>query len=178
MRSSRFKLVARFIGAVALILLLAPVLPAKQLTQKDYLSSLEADKIRDAETINEKVNLYLTFAEDRLKKFQYELAHPALARHGETLNGLMNGYQSCVDDAADLLQEGIEKQQNVHAGVDLMASKTKGFLDILHKIQTDATELEVYKENLDDAIEGTSDAMNEAEKDKKKVAAPPVRRRN
>ncbi len=178
MRSSVFKIAARFIGAAALVLLLTRVLPAKQLTQKDYLSSLEADKIRDAETINEKVSLYLTFAEDRLKKFQYELAHPALARHEEMLNGLMNGYQSCVDDAADLLQEGMEKQQNIRTGVDLMASKTKGFLDILHKIQTDGTQQEVYKDNLDDAIEGTTDAMNEAEKDKKKVAAPPVRRKN
>ena len=178
MRSFVLKLAARFIGAAALVLLLTPVLQAKQLTQKDYLSSLEADKIRDAETINEKVSLYLTFAEDRLKKFQYELAHPALARHEETLNGLMNGYQSCVDDAAALLPEGTENQQNIRAGVDLMASKTKGFLDILHKIQTDGIQLEVYKDNLDDAIEGTTDAMNEAEKDKKKVTAPPVRRRN
>jgi hypothetical protein len=178
MRGSVLRLTARFIGAAALVLLAAGALPAKQSFQKDYLSPLEADKIRDAETINEKVSLYLTFADDRLKKFQYELDHPALARHEETLNGLMNGYGSCVDDAADLLQEGMQKQQNIRAGVDLMASKTKGFLDLLHKIQTDGKELEVYKSNLDDAIEGTTDAMNEAEKAKKKVAAPPVRRRN
>jgi hypothetical protein len=178
MRNSGFNLAARFIGAAALVLLLAQTLPAKQMQQKDYLSGIEADKIRDAETVNEKVALYLTFAEDRLKKFQYELEHPALALHEETLNGLMNGYESCVDDAADLLQQGMEKQQNVRAGVDLMASKAKGFLDVLHKIQTDAKELEIYKNNLDDAIEGTTDAMNEAEKDKKKVAAPPVRRKN
>jgi hypothetical protein len=169
---------ARFAGAAALMFLLAQALPAKQKPQKDYLSALEADKIRDAETINEKVNLYLAFAEDRLKKFQYELEHPALARHEETLNGLMNGYGSCVDDAADLLQEGMGKQQNIRAGVNLMASKAKDFLDILHKIQTDAKELDIYKNNLDDAIEGTTDAMNESEKDKKKVAAPPVRRKN
>jgi hypothetical protein len=152
--------------------------PPRPAPQKDYLSSLEADKIRDAETINEKVKLFLTYAEDRLKKFQYELEHPALSLHEETLNGLMNGYGSCVDDAADLIQLGIEKQQNIRAGVDLMASKTKEFLETLHKIQTDAKQLEIYKDNLDDAIEGTTDAMNEAERAKKKVAAPPVRRKN
>ena len=146
--------------------------------QKDYLTSLEADKIRDAETINEKVKLFLTYAEDRLKKFQYELEHPALSLHEETLNGLMNGYESCVDDAADLIQLGIDKQQNVRAGIDLMSSKSKEFLETLHKIQIDAKELEVYKDNLDDAIDGTTDAMNEAERAKKKVAAPPVRRKN
>jgi hypothetical protein len=178
MRNSVGRMAVRWIGAAALALLAARGLPAKQLTQKDYLSSLEADKIRDAETINEKVSLYLTYAEDRLKKFQYELEHPALARHEETLNGLINGYGGCIDDAADLLQEGMQKQQNIRAGLDLMTSKTKGFLDVLHKIQTDAIQIEIYKDNLDDAIEGTTDAMNEAEKDKKKVAAPPVRRRN
>jgi hypothetical protein len=90
----------------------------------------------------------------------------------------MNGFQSCVDDAADLVQLGLEKQQNVRQGIDLMASKTKDFLVILQKIQADAVDIDVYKNNLDDALEGTTDAMNEAEKAKKKVAPPPVRRRN
>ncbi len=37
-------------------------------TQKDYLSSVEADKIRDAETTNDRIKLFLSFADDRLKK--------------------------------------------------------------------------------------------------------------
>jgi hypothetical protein len=151
---------------------------ARPVPQKDYLSALEADKIRDAETTNEKVKLFLTYAEDRLKKFEYELEHPALARHDEMLNGLMNGYQSCVDDAADLIQLGIQKQDNIREAVDLMAAKSKDFLERLNKIQADGKDIEAYKDNLDDAIEGTTDAMNEAERAKKKVAPPPVRRRN
>jgi len=61
--------------------------------------------------------------------------------------------------------------------VDLMAAKTKEYLDALKKIQADGKEIEIYKENLDDAIEGTQDAMNDAEKAKKTVAPPPVRRK-
>lgn len=177
MSGSWFSRGLRCVLAAAFLALLS-LSCAAQRPEKDYLSSLEADKIRDAETPNEKVKLFLTYAEDRLKKFQYELAHPALANHPEILNGLMNAYQSCVDDAADLLQLGLEKQQNVRPGADLMASKAKEFLDVLQKIQVDAVELELYKNNLDDAIEGTTDAMNEAEKAKKKVAPPPVRRKN
>jgi len=71
------------------------------------------------------------------------------------LNYLMNSYIGCVDDASDLIQEGIEKQQNVRAGVDLMANKAKEFLETLKKISADAKEIEIYKLNLDDAIEGT-----------------------
>jgi hypothetical protein len=146
--------------------------------QKDYLSALEADKIRDAETTNERIKLFLTFADDRLKKFQYELQHPSSNKHPEMLNSLMNAYVGCVDDAADLVQLGIQKQENIRPAIDLMASRTKEFLQILEKLSADGTEIDFYKDNLDDAIEGTRDAMNDAEKAKKAVAPPPVRRKN
>src|SRR6266436_7715779 len=146
-----------------------------QAEQKDYLSALEADKIRDAETTNERIKLFVQFADDRLKKFQYELEHPSTTNHEQQLNYLINAYIGCVDDAADLVQLGIEKQENIRRGVDLKAAKTKEYLEALKKIQTEAKEIEIYKENLDDAIEGTQDAMNDAEKAKKNVAPPPVR---
>lgn len=150
---------------------------ARAAQEKDYLSAVEADKIRDAETSNDRIKLFLTFAEDRLKKFGYEIEHPSSNRHNEMLNALLNAYIGCVDDAADVMQLGIEKQENIRKGIDLMASRTKEFLPILQKY-SNGSELEVYKDNLDDAIEGTQDAMNDAEKAKKKVAAPPVRRKH
>ena len=146
--------------------------------QKDYLSALESDKIRDAENTNERIKLFITFAEDRLKKFQYELQHPSSNKHSEMLNALMNAYVGCVDDAADLVQLGIQKQENIRPAIDLMAGKTKEFLQALQKVSADGTEIDIYKDNLDDAIEGTRDAMNDAEKAKKAVAPPPVRRKN
>lgn len=161
------------------LLMTASVVRGKAPQQKDYLTALEADKIRDAENDNnERIKLFLSFAEDRLKKFQYELEHPSSNRHADMLNSLLNAYVGCVDDAADLMQLGIEKQENIRKGIDLMAVRTKEFLAILEKISTDGTEREIYKENLDDAIEGTRDAKNDAEKAKKKVAPPPVRRKH
>ena len=149
-----------------------------QVPQKDYLSNAEADKIRDAETPNERIKLFILFADDRIKKFQYELEHPSQNNHEQMVNYLLNAYIGCVDDAADLVQLGIEKQQNVRAGVDLMAQKTKEYLEVLNKVKSDAKEIEIYKENLEDAIEGTQDALNDAEKAKKSVAPPPVRRKS
>src|ERR1700688_1101449 len=145
--------------------------------QKDYLSGVEADQIREAETPTERITLFLTFADDRLKKLQYELEHPSQTNHFEMINSLLNAYVGCVDDAADLIQLGIEKQQNIRKGIDLMASRTKEFLGILQKIPTDAADAELYKENLDDAMEGTRDASREADAAKKNVAPPPVRRK-
>jgi hypothetical protein len=169
-------------GALRMILILfglaslwARPLPAQD---KDYLTALEADKIRDAETTNDRIKLFISFAEDRLKKFQYELEHPSENRHVDMLNSLLNAYVGCVDDAADLVQLGIEKQENIRQGIDLMASKTKEFSETLAKYAANGPELESYKDNLDDAIQGTRDAMNDAEQAKKKVAPPPVRRKH
>jgi hypothetical protein len=148
------------------------------MAQKDYLSALESDKIRDAEGTNERIKLFISFADDRLKKFQYELQHPSSNKHPEMLNALMNAYVGCIDDAADLVQLGIQKQENIRPGIDLMAGRAKEFLAALEKLSEDGTEIDIYKDNLDDAIEGTRDAMNDAEKAKKSVAPPPVRRKN
>ncbi len=175
MRSQRYILLL----AVLLVLpLFSPLATSAQRPDKDYLSGIEADKIRDAETTNDRIKLFLEFADDRLKKFQYELEHPSPTKQSEMLNFLMNSYIGCVDDAADLIQLGLEKQDNIRQGVDLMAAKTKEFLPILQKYQAQGPELEIYKDNLDDAVEGTQDALNEAEKAKKKAAPPPVRRKN
>ena len=171
----------RFLPLLAILLLVPVCLPGvarAQRPDKDYLSALEADKIRDAETPNDRIKLFLEFADDRLKKFQYELEHPSPNKHTEMLNFLMNSYIGCVDDAADLIQLGLEKQDNIRQGIDLMAAKTREFLPILQKYASEGPERELYKDNLDDAIEGTQDALNEAEKAKKKDAPPPVRRKN
>jgi hypothetical protein len=168
----------RAILALAFTSALAGIAAAQAAPEKDYLSGYEADKIRDAETPNEKIKLFIQFADDRLKKFQYELEHPSQTNHTQQLNYLMNSYVGCVDDAADLMQEAAQKQKNVRAGVDLIASKAKEFLEILKKIQAEGKEGEVYKDNLDDAIDGTQDAINDAEKAKKTVAPPPLRRKS
>ena len=167
----------RFFLLFTLTLAFASFLHAQR-PEKDYLSIIEADKIRDAESPNERIQLFLTYADDRLKKFQYELEHPSPNKHSEMLNFLMNSYIGCVDDAADIIQVGVEKQDNVRQGIDLMATRAKEFLPILQKYLAEGPELEIYKENLEDAIEGTQDALNEAEKAKKKAAPPPVRRKN
>ncbi len=170
------KNLAKFLLSAALIAWALPAVVCAQV-KKDYLSQLEADKIRDAETTNERITLFLLYADDRLKKFQYELDHPSPRHHAEILNSLMNAYGGCVDDAADLIQIGKEKQDNIRKGIDLMAARAKEFLVVLEKISAEGADREIYKDNLDDAIAGTRDALNEAEKAKKEVAPPPVRRK-
>src|ERR1700726_13717 len=131
------KVSEKIIDALFCLVLFAGRSAIAQQEQKDYLSSLESDKIRDAESTNDRIKLFLSFADDRLKKFQYELQHPSSNKHTEMLNALLNGYVGCIDDAADLIQLGIEKQENIRPAIDMMATRTKEFLEVLNKVSAE-----------------------------------------
>jgi hypothetical protein len=161
------------------ILSAAPVSQAAAPQKKDYLSDAEADKIRDAGASGPRIVLFAKFAADRIKKLQYEFAHMDPADHKRTdrLNSLINEYIGCIDDAADLLDTGIEKQEDIRGGVRALQARLEEFLPYLQDLAANGPERETYKDNLDDAIEATQDAAKDAEKAVKEMAPPPVRRK-
>jgi hypothetical protein len=158
--------------------LCAPRAARAQAPTRDYLSEVEADKIRDAQDPNDRIKLFLDFAADRLKKFQYELGRASSQSHrAEVLNGLLNAYTGCVDDAADMITLAQEKQADIRPALKDMQARGKGFLETLEKLAKDGPELEIYRDTLDDAMDGTRDALKDAEKALKEMAPPPVRRK-
>jgi hypothetical protein len=173
----------RFLVAAVVVGIVLPLFAhrafADSLPQrKEYLSEAEADKIRDADTPSERMKLFISFADDRLKKFQYELTRTTAERgRTEILNGLMNGYAGCMDDAADQIDVAQEKQLDIHDALKTMISKGKEFLDILNKLDQDGTDLDTYRDTLEDAIEGTKDALSDAEDAGKVMPPAPVRRK-
>jgi chromosome segregation ATPase len=167
------------LGAVLLLASVAVArgpLPSPQ--EKDYLSESEADKIRDADTAALRIKLYISFAEDRLKKFEYEI-HRSVPerRRAEILNALLNGYSACVDDAADQIDVAQDKQMDIREALKMMRAKNKEFLETLEKYQKDGPELDTYRDTLDDAIEGTKDALSDIDDAEKQATAGPVRRK-
>jgi len=147
--------------------------------KKDYLTETEADKIREAGDTGPRIGLFATFAADRIKKIRYELAHidPADEKRADRLNALILGYTGCIDDAADLIEIGIEKQQDIRAGVKLMAADLKEFLPYLQDLAANGAERETYKSNLDDAVAATQDAQKDVDRATKETPAAPVRRK-
>jgi hypothetical protein len=151
-------------------------LPSPQ--EKDYLSESEADKIRDADTPALRIKLYISFADDRLKKFEYEIHRTVQERRrAEILNGLLNGYSGCVDDAADQIDVAQEKQQDIREALKMMRAKNNQFLETLEKYDKDGPELDTYRDTLEDAIEGTKDALSDIDDAEKEATPGPVRRK-
>lgn len=151
--------------------------PAAPPQNKDYLTPIEADKVRDATSPSEKVKLLLSFAADRLKRFELELKRPAAGPHrSEILNGLLNGYSGCVDDAADFIEDALDRHEDVHEGIREMQKQAPKFLEELKKLEAGGPELASYKDTLEDAIEATHDAASDADKAARQLE-PSVRRR-
>ena len=149
-----------------------------QESKRDYLTTLEADKIRDAELPALRIKLFVEFAADRLKKFHYELARPSSERmRSERLNSLLNAYTGCVDDAAELIDLGREQQSDIRAGIKELQKRAKEFLPQLEKLAAEGTDLALYNDTLLDAIEATKQAHADAEKAAKELAPAPVRRK-
>ena len=170
----------RMLAAGVLAAMLIPAAPhfAGAQEKKDYLTDSEADKIRDAMTPSDRIKLYMDFADDRIKKLKYTLAHPGSfdKNRSEELNGLINAYSGCVDDAADLVGLAHEKQQDIRAGVKVLKAKTQEFLEYLQVLDKSGPELDTYKDTLDDAVEATQDALQDATK-AEKDSSTPIRRK-
>ncbi len=168
---------ATLMGALLAGSILARV-PNRPAQKMDYLSDDEADKIRDARFPPEKIKLYVAFAEDRLTKFEYELGRTAQERRrSDILNGLLNGYAGCVDDSADQIALAQEKHVDIREALKLMKTKYTAFLATLQKYDKDGPDLDTYRDTLEDAIEGTKDALSDVEDALKESQAPPVRRK-
>ena len=147
--------------------------------QKDYLTQDEADKIREAQNPSDRIKLYISFAEDRIGKFEYEVNRPTHeAQYDDILNNLMNGYVGCIDDAADQIDVAQEKQVDIREAVKLMKQKDTEFLAKLQKFdQASGPDFDAYRYTLEDAIEGTKEAINDATDAEKALLPAPVRRK-
>jgi hypothetical protein len=165
------------IALLALATLISSTVAMRAQEKKDYLSDTEADKIREATTPSAKMILFVLFADDRIAKLKYTLAHPATdRRRAEQLNAMINAYTGCIDDAADVIDIARERQQDIKLGLKQLTTRGKENLAYLQELQKSGAELDSYKETLDDAVEATQDALNDAEKAGKEISAP-VRRK-
>jgi hypothetical protein len=145
---------------------------------RDYLSDEEADKIRDADTPALRIKLYMSFADDRLKKFDYELKRTAPERgRFEILNGLLNGYEGCMDDASNEIDDAKLKQTDIHEALKLMDAKGKMFLVQLRAYEKHGRDLVSYRDTLEDAIDSTNDALSDVASAEKRMLPAPIRRK-
>ena len=147
--------------------------------EHDFLSPGEAEKVRDAQSASDRARLFIAFAEDRLKKFEYELQlkGPQMNRV-EMLNGLLKAYTDCIDEASDRIDDGRQSELDMRPAIKEMQKKAAEYLATLNKIQTAGSRYAAnYKDSLGDAIADTQDALRDVKKAAKEYGSVPVRRK-
>jgi hypothetical protein len=150
--------------------------PATQ--ERDFLTGMEADKIRDADTPNLRIKLFLDFAADRLRKFHYERSRGIQNRQrGVRLASLLAAYAGCVDDASELIDLGRLKQQDIREGIADMEKRAAAYLAELELVASSQSEAAGFREELLDALDATREALAIAAKAREEIAPPPVRRK-
>ena len=138
--------------------------------QGDYLTQTEADKIRDAESPNERIKLFLDFAADRLQRFNHELHMKDTGpRRADFLNSLMDAFDSCVNEASSHIDSAVSNGNDVRDGIKDLEKRGAGFMTALEKIKKDNLDLSQYRDALEDAMGDLRDDIKDAKKEERRL---------
>ena len=85
--------------------------------------------------------------------------------------------QKSLDPLAYVIATAREKQMDIHAALKLMHAKYTEFLAQLEKYDKSGKDLDTYRDTLNDAIEGTKDAISDVQDAEKEMLPAPVRRK-
>src|SRR5262249_6926279 len=143
-------------------LLIVAALAIPAFAQHDFLTTTEADRVRDTQEPVARIKLYILFAKQRLDQVQSLLAKNRPGRSGE-VRQLLEDYTAIVDAMGAVADDAVVRKVNVSLAPPVMIDGEKKFLEQLTKIQSSApTDLEMYNFELKEAIEATSGAIETA----------------
>lgn len=143
---------------------------APLMADRDFLSSDEADQIRDTQEPNARINLYLHFAKQRLDQVKQLMSKDKPGRSG-LVHDLLEDYCNILDAIDTVTDDALGRKINLSKGTELVMKGEKPMLDDLQKIQDSGPrDLERYEFVLKQAIDATTGNL-EGGKDLDKRAA-------
>ncbi|HVB34064.1 MAG TPA: hypothetical protein VNJ52_06810 [Patescibacteria group bacterium] len=159
---------------IALLLAVALAAPlaafARPAQQQDFLTQNEADQIRNADSADARIGLFLDFAADRLQRFEHELQIKSTGPlRADFLNDLLDSFSACVDEASSRVDDAVNNGVDVRKGIRDIRKRVPRFLAELKKIKAKGTELKIYQDSLDDAAADLHDDLRDAKKAEKKL---------
>jgi hypothetical protein len=151
------------ICAIPICLLLSAGIPA--LAQRDFLTSDEVEKVREAQLPNDRLKLYALLARQRLDQLQRLLEKD---KKGRSVNAreLLEDYSNIVDAIDTVSDDALKRGVDIAEGTAAVTGAEKAFLAQLEKIRDRApADMGMYEIALKEAIATTTDSMDLAKED-------------
>lgn len=144
------------------IALLAMALAAQD---KDFLTGDEVDQVRLVQERNERLQLYMHFAKQRVDQVE-SLMKREKAGRSLMIHDLLEQYTKIIEAADTVTDDALKRKVDVVLGVKALADTEKGFLARLEKVRdSQPKDIARYELALETAIETTKDSMELAQED-------------
>jgi hypothetical protein len=149
--------------------ILATGIPA--FAEKDFLTSDEVEKVREAQEPNERLKLYVLFARQRLDQLQRLLQKDKKGR-SLLVRELLEDYTNIIDALDTVSDDALKRGTDNAAGANAVRDAEHKFLTQLQAIKDrPPNDLDMYTSALTEALAATSDSLDLSQEDPTNRAA-------
>ncbi|MEO8097797.1 MAG: hypothetical protein ABI811_08860 [Acidobacteriota bacterium] len=150
----------RFQAIFAAIALGFLFLPAADTKDRDFLTAEEIDQVRLAQEPNERVQLYLKFAQQRVGQLKQLFAREKAGRTA-LIHDLLEDYTEIISALDTVADDALRRRVDMAKGIALVVPGEKELLAQLQIMERSAPkDIARYEFVLKDAIETTEDSID------------------
>ena len=147
------------------VILLTLLLAAPLAAERDFLTADETDQVRLAQDPNERLQLYIHFAKQRLSLAEHALAKEKAGR-SILVHDALEEYSQIIDAIDTVSDDALKRKIDIHEGVATVSAGEKELLATLEKIQeSQPKDLARFEFALKQAVETTRDSMDASQED-------------
>jgi hypothetical protein len=146
--------------------------------QRDFLTQTEIERLRGAEGPSERLELYASFARERVDLVKSLLSKEKAGRSA-MIHDALDDYSKLLDAIDDTADDALLRKQDIKRGMNAVVNAEQQMLPAMRKFKaSQPKDLERYAFALDQAIETTSDSLEVSRQDPKERALDIQARQN